>query len=104
MHGDPSADSHSERADFCELTFVFVVGMFYPYAGCGGVARADDIVFSDSVDDDLFEGVHVIAYAEVESFEVEDGVCDELSGSVVGNVSAAVGLSYFDTEMFEAFG
>jgi len=102
VHGDPAADSHSERADFCE--FIFISGQGHPHAGCGGVASAGDFVFGDGVDNDLFESVHVIVYAEVELFEVEYGVGDELPRPVVGDVSAAVGLFDFDSELFEAFG
>jgi len=104
VHGDPPADSYAERADFCELILVVLIGYLRPYAGCGGVANAFDIVLGDGVDNNLFESVHVVAYAEVEAFEVEDGVGDELSRAVVGDVSAAVGLLDFDSELSEAFG
>ena len=43
---------------------------------------------------DFFEEADVVGGGEVAASEVEDGVGDELAGTVVGDVAAAVGFDY----------
>lgn len=76
----------------------------YPDSGCVGIAFTFDVEAGEGVDDELFECVHVVMDAEVEAFEIEDGVGDELSRAVVGDVTAAVGLFELYSEFIEVLG
>ncbi len=55
-----------------------------------------DVVGFEGVDDGLFEGADVGVDAELGGVEVDDGVGDELSWAVVGDIAAAIGLVEFD--------
>lgn len=105
--GDPLADADAHGGDLGGLA---LAGRD-PDAGGFGVSLALDAVVGEGVDDGLLEEPHVAVEAEGfagvgvgESLEVDDGVGDDLSGAVVGDVAAAVGLVEFDTQGGEALG
>lgn len=87
MVSDPTPDGDPEGGDFARAD---------PDAGEAGASRGGEAEGADGVDQNLLEeakvGVQVFAGGEG-----DDGVADELAGTVVGDVSAAVGRGEFDT-------
>ena len=101
VHGDPFADAHAAGRDFGAWGSV---GIADPDTGGTFFAADGDCVGGAGVDDGLFEESHVGVEAEVEKIEIEDGVADDLAGTVVGDVAAAVGFGDFDTGAGEHVG
>ena len=107
MHADPMAGADADGADLTGAAFYLCIE---PYAGCPFEAFALDIVCEKGLDDGFFEFVDVFAGAFDEIAEVEDGVADYLTGTVVGDVAATVGfdeggmfggeLEHVDEEVF----
>ena len=56
------------------------------------------------VNENLFEQAHVSADIKRIIVEPEDGVCDELSRAVVGDIASAIGLLQVDAELSEGAG
>src|SRR5258708_7749052 len=91
----PAAEVHADGGDLA------ITG---PNAGELGNASGFDAVIGEGIDDGLLEGADVGAHVALPIAEVEDGVADELPGTVIGDVAAAVGGEEFDAGAVEDFG
>lgn len=90
VHAYPASDAHAHGADL-GVRRSLADG---PNAGGGGVAGGCQAEGGAGLDGGVFQESHVGVQAEVEEVEVEDGVGDELSRAVVGDVPAPVGFFY----------
>ena len=82
----PSRNSHSNRRDF------FIT---YPNARKPYDAPAFNSVIRDRANQHFFEVAHVAMNVTAIRFEIDDGITDELTGAVIGDVSAAPGFVDF---------
>lgn len=87
MAGDPMVETDPDGGD---------LGSSHPDAGVSGEAFTLETVVGEDADDHFFEGAQVPAHGALPLGEVEDGVGDELSGAVAGDIAAAVGLDDLD--------
>ncbi len=76
-----------------------------PDAGEGGDAFTGDAEVAAGTDEHFFETADVCDGADARrgGAEVEDGIADELSGAVEGDIAAAVGFEQFDAAGGEGF-
>ena len=88
VHRDPAFDLDSDGAD---LFFVD------PDSAVDVESFAVQVEFLESLDDGLFEVAHPAVEVLAMFGDVEDGVGDELSGAVIGYVTAAVGGEDLDS-------
>src|SRR5581483_2758577 len=77
-----------------------------PDAGESGDAGAGDAEVSAGADEHFFEAADVFDDADFgsEGAEIEDGVADELSGAVEGDVAAAITFDQLDALLREEVG
>lgn len=88
VEGYPVPDSNSDGRDFIfPLSFALD-----PYAYAVGSALAVDVKVLERVDDPLFEVVDEESDIAFSFIEIEDGVCNSLSGPVVCVLAASSGL------------
>ena len=84
----PVPDSNSNGRDFIfPLSFAL-----NPYADAIGSALAADVKVFERVDNPLLEVVDEESDVAFSFIEIEDGVCNSLSGSVVCVLAASSGL------------
>src|SRR5690606_5918661 len=102
VHGDPAADAHPDGAELHGLLHGVFAG---PGPGGLRVGPPPDVGLEGAGPDprlrrdaphDLREGAHVAAHVPPVRAQVEDGVGDELPGSVQRDVAAAPGLHAVD--------
>jgi hypothetical protein len=76
-----------------------------PDAGASGDALRGDTEVGAGADEGFFEEADVLdgSEARVEAAQIEDGVADELSGSVVGDVASAIDLVDLDAAAGQQF-
>jgi hypothetical protein len=79
---DPSADVHADGGDFA---------LAHPDARQLRNAARLDTEIRQCVDQGLFNGSYVRAHVALPFAQVQDGIADDLSRSVIGDVAAAVG-------------
>ena len=88
VKGDPVPDSNSDGRDFIfPLSFALD-----PYADAIASALAANVEMFERVNDPLFEIVDEESDVAFSFVEVEDGVCNSLSGPVVCILTASSGL------------
>src|SRR5579883_1567476 len=105
VRGDAARDVHADGGDFLLGDGAAGDG---PDAGASGDALRGDGEVSQGADEGFFEEADVVdgadaAVVQGETAQVEDGVADELAGSVVGDVAAAVDLMDFDAAIGKEF-
>src|SRR5215472_4390280 len=83
VRGDPARDVNSNGYQF---------GVSHPHPSCAGKASGLDPVFLGHADENFFERAHVPADITAMLSEVDNRVADQLTGAVIGDVTAAVGL------------
>lgn len=104
VHGDPAPDAHPDGADF--FAGVIFAGAQWgggPDTGGARFAVGVDSEGSAGLDGGFFEKSDVVVESQAEEVEVEDGVDDELSRAVVGDVAAAIGVEKFDAQSLQEF-
>src|SRR5690606_21046332 len=85
---NPSAgDAHTDGAD---------LRVVHPHASESGNARGGNVPGAQCTDDDFLDITDVAMQIAAIRLEVEDGVTDELTGAVIGDVATAPGLEQFD--------
>ena len=92
VHGDPFADADANRGYFT---------IFYPYSSEPFAGSGWDMEISAGEDECLFDGADVGVQVFAEFAEVNDGVADELTWTMVGGLPATVD---FDVGMGEVGG
>src|SRR5580698_4324451 len=82
MRGDPAADVNSDCGHFLAI---------HPHAGAAWDAAGDNLEFRERINDDLFDSANIRAYIALPFSQIQDGIADNLAGTVIGDVAAAVG-------------
>src|SRR6185503_16842202 len=88
VHGNPAGDAHS---DCCQ----FLVA--YPNTGQPGDASGGDVEICGCPDEDLLDVAHIAPHVTSIRSEVNDGIADQLSRSVIGHSSASSCFKQLDT-------
>src|SRR5689334_25157471 len=91
---DPAADVHSD----CGHLFPI-----YPDAGTAVHAAGLDREFGQRADDDLLDRADVSDHVSLPFSQIENRIADDLAGTVVGDVAAAVGRVKGDASAAEDF-
>jgi hypothetical protein len=108
--GDSAGDVDADGADFAFARGTgLVVVQAAPYTGESGDAAGADAVDSAKSDEGFFhhadkvDGTEATAAGVLETAEIEDGIADELAGTVVGDVAAAIDFVEGDAAAQELF-
>src|SRR6516164_611827 len=81
VSGHPSADMDSDCGD---------LALTYPNAGELGSAAGRDAEIGQRIDDDLLDAAHVSAHVAFPLAQINNGIANQLAGSVIVNIAAAV--------------
>ena len=74
----------------------------HPDPGGLGIPFASDPVHRESADHRLLEEAEIGVDAQAQSVQVEDRIKDQLTGTVVGDVTTPIGLGKFDAERVQS--
>ena len=96
MRSDPAAEVHAEGGEF-----FFACGLSDPYAVAIRDAFGRDFEIGRRADHGFFELLDVPAHVATEFGEIKDGIADNLSGAVIGDVATAVGCVEGDVHLCE---
>lgn len=89
MHRYPAAASDPHRTD---LAFHSLSIRVDPNTRLSDASSTLEPVFGHRKDDDFFQAAQVSSDIREESFQVKDGIPNNLSGSVVSDITPAVGM------------
>jgi len=92
VRGHPTADVHADGGD---------LALLHPDAGATGNAARRQAELRQCIDNHLLEPAHVGDHVPPPLAEVEDRVAHQLSGTVIGDVAAAVRLEKLDAGPLE---
>jgi len=102
--GNPAADVDADGGEF-SFGGVRACAGLDPDASLTGDAIRGDTEIGRGTDHGFFERADVPADVAFDVAEIEDGIADDLAGTVVGDVSATIGRVEFDAFLAEdAFG
>src|SRR5258708_4369635 len=94
MRGNPAADMHANSGDFASRG---------PHARSARVAPCFYPELSQRIDQRLLEGANVRHHVALPFSQIDDGVADDLTGTMIGYVAAAVGVLEIDPGPRERF-
>ena len=94
MAGDPSRDSDTDRGKF---------SLADPHAREAGTSPGGDVVVRGGAYEHLLEIADVAVHIAAIRFQIEDGVADDLSRPVVGNVASTARFEHFDAARGKRF-
>jgi len=83
-------------ADGGEFFFADVARRLNPDAGLAGNAKGGDAEISGGANHDFFKRADVPVNVAADDIEIENGIADDLTGAVIGDVAAAIGFAKLD--------
>src|SRR5271156_1816374 len=92
VRSDPTADVHADGGHLLAI---------HPHAGAPWDASGDNLKLRERIDDHLFSGAHISAYVAFPFSQIQDGIADDLAGTVIGDVAATVGGMIVDPRAAE---
>src|SRR5215469_7355453 len=98
MRTDPAADVHADGGKFF---FGNAAGGFNPNAGFAGDAIGRDTELGRSAHHGFFKSADVPVNVATDAVEIQNGIADDLTGTMIGDVAATIRFAEFDAFLAE---
>src|SRR5256885_13652461 len=92
MGANPAAEVYADGPEF----FFGCVGRLHRDAGSAGDPARGDAVLERGANHDFLEHAHVPTYVAANGREIQDGIADDLAGTMVGDIATAAAVVKLD--------